>query len=238
MKQQHTLVKALPIAVIVSFVATRRVRGRFEDETFVCDTGAECELGSSLEWLLTGITSIGPFIAVLGFMWSRRLHHQDRLGPFSYRAIPDVEQILEVLGVLAAAGATYWLMLNGPSIGLVSTTGDQAIEWLPTRAAEWLREFRAPDVMDAEAREKLTRVPSRRTWFFSGLLLGAPFMFSLGSMLGREWYGRKRRKAQREAGDAGDNAGDTLDLTNPDESSARTSLSGRSTIDLTKLNHT
>ena len=39
---------------------------------------------------------------------------------------------------------------------------------------------------------------------FFGLILAAPFAFSLGSMLGREWYGRVRRRTQDDgAGVAG-----------------------------------
>ncbi len=232
MKQQHTLVKTLPISIIVAFIATRWVHGRYFDETFVCDTGERCDLGSSMSWLLTGISAVGPFIALAGFFWSRHLHHQNRLGPFSSRAIPDTEQILEVLFVIGAMLATYWLMLNGPSIEFVEPTRDLTLDDRPNQLAQWLRDFRAPDILDADAREKLEQVPSRRTWFLIGIILGGPFAYSLGTMLGREWYGRKRRKAQEEAGDAGDDASDQIDLTG---------LGGRSTpdIDLTaesKLN--
>lgn len=225
MKQQHTLVKTFPLALIVAFFATRRVRGRFGDETFVCDAST-CDLGSGMTWLLSGVTILGPFIAIIGFMCSRRLHHNDRLGPFSYRAFPDAEQILEVLGVLAAMALSYWLILNGPGIELATSSSDPTLAERPNWFAEWLREFRAPEVRTAEARDKLDEVPSRRTWFLIGTLLGAPFMFSFGSMLGREWYGRKRRKAQREDDVAGgENAIDHIDLTD-------TSTSGRSSADL------
>lgn len=212
MKQIPTIAKALPIAIIVAFFATRRVHGRYFDETFICDTGDRCELGSGLSWLLTGITALGPFLAVLGFMWTWRLHHRDRLGPFSHRAIPDSEQILEVLAVLGGILASYWLLLNGPSIESV-TIGR------PNTWAEWLRNFRAPEQLTSADREKLEQVPSRLTWFAVGTLLGGPFMYAFGSMLGREWYGRKRRKAQkseaahREEGVAGDDASDTINLT-------------------------
>ena len=187
--KQHTIVKTAPIAVIVAFISTRWVRGRFGDESFVCETGA-CDLGSGLTWLLSGVTILGPFIALAGFFWSRRLHLKQQLGPFSSRAIPDSEQIGEVLMVAAAALASYWLMLNGPSIEPV-TIGQ------PNTFVETLREFRAPEQLTAEDRVKLNEVPSRRTWFLIGTLLGTPFTFSLGTLLGREWYGRKRRKAQK-----------------------------------------
>jgi len=226
MKQQHTLVKALPLALIAAFFATRRVRGRFGDETFLCDTGSQCDLGSGMTWLLSGVTILGPFIAVAGFMWTRRLHHSNRLGPFSHRYIPDGEQILEVLAVLAAAAISYRLILGGPSIEWVSPSGDLTLATRPNQFAQWLREFRAPDILDADARDKLGKVPSRRTWFLIGTIFGGPFMFGLGSMLGREWYGRKRRKAQREDGVAGDDdASDQIDFTERSET-------GRSTPDL------
>ena len=51
--------------------------------------------------------------------------------------------------------------------------------------------------MTQSDRQKLREVPSRLTWFTVGAVLGAPLMFSFGNMVGREWYGRKRRQAQR-----------------------------------------
>jgi len=137
MKQQHTIIKTAPIALLIAIIATRQVHGRSGDETFICDTGAQCELGSGLSWLLTGVTAIGPFVALAGFFWSRRLHQEGRLGPFSSRAIPDGEQIVEVLMVLGAMAVSYWLMLNGPAIESVEIGR-------PNTWAEWLREFRAP----------------------------------------------------------------------------------------------
>lgn len=184
-----TLSKLAPAAAIASLLLTWQVHRRSGDEQFLCD-GVECSLGSSASWLLTGVTMIGPFVALVGFFWSRRLHYQSRLGPFSKRAIPDGEEILEVFAVLAAALISYWLLLNGPSIEAVDI--DKPNTW-----AQNLREYRAPDELTAEQRQSLKEVPTRFTWFVIGLLGSAPFMFSLGSMLGREWYGRKRRQAQK-----------------------------------------
>lgn len=221
MNRIPTIAKTLPIAVIVAFFATRYVHGRFGDETFICAEMGRCELGSALSWFLTGITAAGPFIALGGFHWSRSLHTRERLGPFSQRFLPDGGQILEILSFVAALAATYWLTLNGPSIEPVDVE-------VPNSWAQWLREFRAPDVLDADARQKLDEVPSRRTWFAIGLLLGAPFTMSFGATLGREWYGRKRRKAQKLAAQA--DAEPTIDLTEMDKN-----LSGRATIDLTEV---
>lgn len=189
---QPTLLKLAPIAALASLIATWQVHQRAGDETFLCD-GIECSLGSSTSWLLTGATLIGPFVALGGFFWSRSLHYRERLGPFSDRAIPDSEEILEVLAVLLAALISYWLLLNGPSIEAVDI--DKPNTW-----AQSLREFRASDNPTAQQRQSLKEVPTRLTWFVIGVLASAPFMFSLGSMLGREWYGRKRRRAQ-ELGD-------------------------------------
>lgn len=202
-------IKILPIALIVAVVATRYVHGRYGNEVFICSDGTECELGSGLSWLLTGFTFAGPFIAAGGFLWSRRLHRRGRLGPFSHRAIPDSGQIIEMLMFLGAIAASYWLLLNGPSIEHVDIGR-------PNSWVEWLREFRAPDQMTSEDRQKLVEVPSRRTWFAVGTLLGTPVMLSFGSMLGREWYGRKRRKAQaaqNEDGVSGNEPRDHIDLT-------------------------
>lgn len=211
--KQHTIVKTAPIAVIVALISTRWVRARFGDESFICDTGA-CDLGSGATWLLSGLTIVGPFIALLGFFWSRRLHLKNQLGPFNSRAIPDGEQIGEVLLVAGAGLATYWLMLNGPSIEPVDVGQ-------PNTFVETLREFRAPEQLTAEDRVKLNEVPSRRTWFLIGILLAAPFMFSLGTLLGREWYGRKRRKNQRIEDEAEKELSELIDLSSTENASGR-----------------
>jgi len=203
---QPTIVKTLPIAFLAALVGTRLVHGRASDEMFLCDGTTECALGSGASWLLTGVTLIGPFVALAGFFWARRLHQSGRLGPFSYRAIPDGEQILEVLAVLAAGLITYWLVLNGPSVEFVDIGR-------PNTWVERLREFRAPETLTQADRQKLAEVPSRRTWFLIGIILGGPMMFSFGNMLGREWYGRKRRTLQ--ASNAGNH--DEISLTSDDD---------------------
>ena len=207
---QRTRIETLPIATLVALIATWFVHGRAGNETFLCDGTTECELGSGASWLLTGVTLIGPFIALAGFFWARRLHHAGRLGPFSYRAIPDGEQIIEVLAVLGAGLLTYWLALNGPSIEFVEIGR-------PNTWVESLREFRAPEILTQVDRQKLDEVPSRRTWFLIGVILGGPLMFSLGNMLGREWYGRKRRAGQLAESDD-DDLDAYIDLTKEHES--------------------
>ncbi|MFT7473620.1 MAG: hypothetical protein ACI81L_000535 [Verrucomicrobiales bacterium] len=181
MNRQHILLKTLPVAVVTAFVATRLGRGRAGTETFLCE-GSRCSFDSGATWLLTGVTIIGPFIAVLGFSFARRLHYRDRLGPFSHRAIPDGEQILEVLGIVASGALAYWVLRNGPTIEAIDDGGLNRV------AADILGEDDVPSSL----------VPNRQSWFAIGAILSAPFAFSLGSMFGREWYGRKRRKTQEQ----------------------------------------
>lgn len=208
--------KTLPIAALISLILTWQIHARSGDETFVCE-GAECELGSGLSWLLTGAALTGPFVAVLGAAWTSRLHQRDRLGPFSYRAIPDSEQILEVLAVLAAGLASYWLIRNGPMIEAVIV--DEVDKKLPGRPNSWILDAR-------ELRDEFTTntlVPNRRNWFTIGAVLGAPFSFSLGSMLAREWYGRLRRRAQLAADAEPEEV--VIDLTTIDLTDASSELS-------------
>jgi hypothetical protein len=179
MNRQHILLKTLPVAVVIAFITTRVARGWTGTETFLCE-GSRCAFDSGATWLLTGVTIVGPFIVVLGFLFARRLHYRDRLGPFSHRAIPDGEQILEVLGIIASGALAYWVLRNGPTIEAIDDGGLNRV------AADILGEDDVPSSL----------VPDRRSWFAIGAILGAPFAFSLGSMFGREWYGRKRRKAQ------------------------------------------
>jgi len=181
------LTKAVALAVLASLVLTWQVHGRLDDETFVCQSGERCELGSGLSWLLTGVALTGPFIAVLGAAWTRHLHQRDRLGPFSSRVIPDGEQIIEVLAVLVVGLVSYWLIGNGPQIEAVVTKVGRPNSWI----------LDAREIADESSTNKL--VPNRANWFTIGMLLGAPFAFSSGSMLAREWYGRLRRQAQSEA---------------------------------------
>lgn len=180
------LAKACALTTVVAIVLTWQVHSRSGDETFVCD-GETCVLGSGASWLFTGMTVLGPVIGLLGFFWTRRLQQSDRLGPFSHRAVPDLEQIVEVFSVLGAGLATYWLVRNGPSIEAIDVG----------RPNTWVLNLREWTAEDGEAVSTL--VPNRRTWFAIGAILAAPFAFSFGSMLGREWYGRQRRKQQRLA---------------------------------------
>lgn len=190
--------KSLPVAFVLALLLTWQVHSRTGDEVFRCETGETCTLGSGGSWLLTGMTLLGPFVALLGFAWSRRLHLRERLGPFSHRAIPDGEQILEVVAVLAAGLVTYWLIDNGGSIEAIDVG----------RPNSWLlegRELTSDQPPDDS-------VPNRSTWFLIGVVLSAPFTFSLGSMLGREWYGRARRAAQ----DTVEQEDEVIDLTTID----------------------
>lgn len=174
--------KIAPLAAAMAFLATWQVHSRSGNEVFRCETG-QCELGSGASWFLTGVTLASPFIAALGFAWSRHLHRRGRLGPFEQRWLPDGEEIFEILAVLAAGLITYWLLRNGPSIEAVSVGRPNT--WL-IEAREWRDDQSSTDL-----------VPARRTWFAVGVALSAPFAFSFGSMTGREWYGRMRRRAQR-----------------------------------------
>ncbi len=181
------------IAVVAAVLLTWQVGMRTGEETFVCPDIGDCVQGSGWASLLRGVTITGPFIALLGAAWSRRLHNNGRLGPFSYRAIPDGEQILEVLTVLLAGLFTYWFVRNGPSIEPARPLDIGA----PNTWALDIRNVRQPD-----GTPEITDVPSGLSWFIIGAVLFAPFAGSFGAMLGREFYGRRRRKAQREADEA------------------------------------
>ncbi|MGI9608034.1 MAG: hypothetical protein ACR2P0_18030 [Acidimicrobiales bacterium] len=187
MQESHRTIAQVSVAVVISLVLVRVVHGRAGDETLVCDVG-RCTLGSGASWLLTGAAIAIPLIGLAGFRWSRRLDRRGRLGPFARRAIPDGEELFEGLAVIAAALVSWWLIRNGPSLIAVDvgfpndTVGERVVTASGGR----------------------DRVPARRTWFLVGILLAAPFAFSLGSMIGREWYGRARRRAERD--DEGDQA--------------------------------
>jgi hypothetical protein len=181
------LVASLAVAATAAVTGTWIVHGviftgldleatRAGNESFICESGL-CELGSSLSWLLSGATLIGPFITLLGVLWSRWLHRRDRLGPFAYRAIPDGEQIAEVLAVLGAGLASYWIATRGPTIESVQVRAPN--RWVTGRLEESGKDL----------------VPTRTAWFLIGAVLFAPFAFSFGSMASREWYGRIRRKS-------------------------------------------
>jgi len=191
------------IAVFAALILLWQVRSRTGTETFVCTDVGDCELGSGWRSLFSAIAITGPFIALLGAAWSRRLHNDGRLGPFSYRTIPDGEQILEVCAVLLAGLFTYWFIRNGPSIEPARPEDISD----PNTWARNIRNLRQPD-----GTPEITTVPSRLNWYLIGLMLGAPFAASFGAMLGREFYGRRRRIAQREPDEA-----DKADETDEDE---------------------
>jgi len=191
------------LAALLSIILTWQVHSRTGDETFVCADLGDCALGSGWSWLLTGIATTGPFLAVLGVAWSRHLFTSNKLGPFSYRAIPDGEQIIEVVTVLLAGLFTYWFVRNGPSIELARPTDIGAPN-------TWALDIRNARLEEGAA--ELNSVPSRLNWFIIGVVLGAPFATSFGTMLGREFYGRRNRKPPPVA--AGDDV--IIDLTEDD----------------------
>lgn len=200
------------IAALSALILTWQVHARTGDETFICQDVGSCSLGSGGSWLLTGVTLTGPFIAALGVAWSRRHHNNARLGPFAYRAVPDGEQIFEILAVLGAGLFTYWFVRNGPSI--------EPAEPLDIgRVNGWALDIRNLRLEDGAA--EVTSVPSRLAWFIIGTALGAPFAMSFGTMAGREFYGFRRRRAQRNADDSVEleDDADVVDLTddNADE---------------------
>ena len=180
-------------------VLTFVIRSRFGDEVFVCD-GERCSLGSGTKWLATGLSLIVPFLAALGFEWSRMLERRNMLDPTTKWAVPDAEQIFEGLAVLIAGLFTYWLVLNGPASEGVEVR--QVNAW-----ANDLRNFRLED-----GEPSTTLVPARTTWFVIGAALAVPFFFSFGSMIGREVFGRQRRKAMRGESIDDNEFGDESDL--------------------------
>jgi len=169
------LLRLVPAAVASSLLLVWIVQSRGGDEVLLCETG-RCSLGSGASWVLTGAAALTPFVALGGFMWSRRLHLADRLGPFSDRRIPDAEEILEGLAVVLAGFVSWWLVRNGWKIAAVDVgfPNDLLRGRLGIDDRRW------------------TLVPTRSTWFLVGMVLSAPFGFSFGSMFGREWYGRER----------------------------------------------
>lgn len=176
-----THLKSLGFATVLSVALTVVVRSQFGVETFQCE-GSTCELGSGTRWVLTGLVIVGSFIIAGGFLWSARLEARGNLDPLANWTIPDAQQIVEVVFVIGAGLATYWLALNGPSIEGEDVR--QVNQW-----ANDLRNFRS------ESAATTNLVPARLTWFIIGGALATPFAFSFGTMVGREFYGRRRRKA-------------------------------------------
>ena len=196
---------ASALAALSALLLTWQVHSRTGDETFQCIDVGDCSLGSGLSWLLTGVTITGSVLALVGAAWSRRLHNKNKLGPFAHSHIPDGEQILEILAVLGAGLFTYWFVRNGPSI-------EPALPIDIGRPNTWALDVRNVRLADGAA--EVTSVPSRLSWFIVGSVLGAPFALSFGSMISREFYGLRRRKAQRAADIQSDEVDDELiDLT-------------------------
>ena len=178
--------KSLAFATVLAIVLIVIVRSQLGDETFVCDTG-ECTLGSGSRWLATGAAFSLPFLATAGFRWSGMLERNDRLDPVAKWSVPDAEQILEVLAVLGAGFLAYRLALGGPSIELDEVG----------RINQWANDVRNFRLEDGAPSTDL--VPSRLTWFLIGSIFMLPFAFSFGSVVGREFFGYRRRKAQAAA---------------------------------------
>lgn len=214
---------------MVSLALTLLVRSRFGEETFLCD-GSTCVLGSGTRWLLTGVAVLGTFIGTAGFRWSSMLERRGSLDPLAKWPVPDAEQILEILSVIGAGVATYWLLLNGPSIESVDVR--QVNEW-----ANDVRNFRLE-----ENTASTNLVPSRQTWFLIGGVLSLPFAFSFGAMVGREFFGRRRRKAMKaanaqaradfDAHEAAANAGRERDAGDQDSEFPTPPMLARASIDL------
>ena len=181
--------KSLAFASVLTIVLIVVVRSQLGGETFVCETG-ECTLGSGSRWLATGAVFSLAFLATAGFRWSAMLERNDRLDPLAKWSVPDAEQILEVVSVFIAGFLAYRLALGGPSIELDEV--GRINQW-----ANALRNFRLED-----GAPSTDLVPSRLTWFLIGSILMLPFGFSFGSVIGREFFGYRRRKAQAAEGGA------------------------------------
>ena len=160
-------------ALIATVVLVALVHSRAGDELAVCE-GEPCPLGSGASWIWTGAAVAAPACVWAGLAWTRRLHRRNDLGPFAHRAIPDVEEIAEILMVVIAIGISYLLIRNGPAVPIVEATWPNS--WLTER-------------LGREGRYWL--VPSRSTWFLVGSLMAAPLAFSFGTAIGREWFGRR-----------------------------------------------
>lgn len=125
---------------------------------------------------------VGPVFAAAGYMWTGKLDEHKMAGPTAKWAIPDLEQIFEVIWVLIAALITYWLLLNGPSVEDSDMTGVNSL-------ANSLRNFRRE-----EGTVPTDLTPTSTTWFMIGAILCTPFFFSFGSMIGRELLSRATKR--------------------------------------------
>ena len=158
---------------VATIVLVVLVHARTGDEQAICD-GQPCALGSGASWILTGFAVVAPAALWAGLAWTRRLHRRNDLGPFAHRSIPDIEEIAEFIMVVAAVGLAYLVIRNGPTVPIVDAGWPNS--WLEGR-------------LGRDGRHEL--VPARATWFVVGAVLAAPPSFSLGTAIGREWFGRR-----------------------------------------------
>jgi hypothetical protein len=169
----------VPLVALATLIAVWQVHARTGDDTIICDAG-ECDIGSGASWLLTGIALTAPTLVHLGFRWTARQYRSGRLDPLRRITVPDYEEILEIAAVLVTIAISIWIVRSGPHVTLVQ--GGFPNTWL----GEWL----------GTAERGLPVVPSRGAWFVVGALVSAPFSVALGATVGREWFGRKRRKLE------------------------------------------
>ena len=162
------------VALIAALILVVIVQAQSGDEFIACAEG-RCSIGSGLSWLLTGMTLMFPVAALAGGAWTSRLHSQNRLGPFSARRIPDIEEMAEVLSVLAAFAVAYFVVRSGPKMPMLDAQWPNS--WLDGHLGE---------------RDGTALVPTRTSWFLVGLLTSAPFGFAFGTAAGREWFAWKR----------------------------------------------
>lgn len=166
------------IALVAALLLIIIVQGRSGDEVIACSDG-RCSIGSGRSWILTGVGTMFPFATLAGWAWTSRLRSQDRLGPFSPRRIPDIEEMAEVLSVLAVFALAYLVVRSGAK--------------MPILEAEWPNSWLEDHLGDRDA---VPLVPSRTSWFIVGLATSAPFGFAFGTAVGREWFAWRLRAAR------------------------------------------
>lgn len=172
--QQRAITAAGVLAT--SLILTAIVHQRGGDELIRCETG-ECAVGSGASWIWTGITLVAPWVVTGAFLRARWLHQRGRLGPFSKRLVPDIEEIVEIISVLVVAYLGYRLIRGGWTFPIIESG----------RPNEFLEGHLGRE-------SGLPLVPTRTTWFLFGALVSSPFAFAFGAMAGREWYGWRRRR--------------------------------------------
>lgn len=161
------------VVVVAILVLVLLIHARGGDEQAICE-GQPCVVGSGASWLATGAAVAAPPLVWAGVVWTRRLDTRDDLGPFARRAVPDIEEMAEVVWFLVAVVLSYLLIRRGPTIPIVDSSWPNS--WLEGR-------------LGTEGGHDL--VPSRLSWFMVGALLAMPAGFSAGTAAGREWFGRR-----------------------------------------------